>query len=79
MSVWIISKIHALRLTSFFIFLTYFPFMQSMHCFKSENSNGGRIDLLINRSILPSKYGLNDSAIISMIYHELFFAYFLHL
>ena len=27
--------------------------MQSMHCSKSENSKGGRIDFLINYSILP--------------------------
>ena len=42
-----------LCLASFFIFLTYFPLMQSIHCSKSENSNSGRIDFLINRSILP--------------------------
>ena len=53
MSVWIISKIYVLHLASFFIFLTYFHVMQSMHCSKSKNSKGGRIDFLINRSILP--------------------------
>ena len=53
MSVWIISKIHVLRLASFLIFLTYFPLMQSIHCSKSENSKCGRIDSLTNRSILP--------------------------
>jgi hypothetical protein len=50
-------------LAFFFIFFTNFPFMHAMHCSKSENSNGGRISLLTNLSIPPSKYGLNDSAI----------------
>ena len=37
----------------FLICFTYFPLMQSMHCSKSENSNGGRISFLTNLSILP--------------------------
>ena len=52
-SVWIISKIPELRLASFFIFLANFHLMQSIHCSNSENSNGGRIDALTKRSILP--------------------------
>ena len=52
-SVWIISRIPALRLAPFFMFLTNFPLMQSIHCSKSENSNGGRIDAFSERSILP--------------------------
>ena len=52
-SVWIISKIPSLRLAPFFMFLTYFPLMQSIHCSKSENSNDGRIDAFTKRSILP--------------------------
>ena len=51
--VWIISKIPSLHLAPFFMFLTYFPLMQSIHCSKSENSNGGRIDAFTKRSILP--------------------------
>jgi len=39
----------------FFIFLTYFPLIESIHCSKSENSNGGRIDACTKRSILPLK------------------------
>ena len=27
--------------------------MQSIHCYNSENSNGGRIDAFTKRSILP--------------------------
>jgi hypothetical protein len=53
MSVWIISKIYVLRLTSFLIFLTYFPLIQSAHYSKSKNSKCGRIDSLTDRSILP--------------------------
>ena len=52
-SVWIISRIPALRLAPFFMFLMNFPLMQSIHCSKSENSNGGRIDAFTKRSILP--------------------------
>ena len=51
-SVWIISRIPALRL-ALFMFLTNFPLMQSIHCSKSENSNGGRIDAFTKHSILP--------------------------
>jgi len=53
MSVWIISKVLALRLASFFIFLVNLTLMQSIHYSKSENSKGGRIDPLTKRSILP--------------------------
>ena len=53
MSVWIICKIHTLRLASFLIFFTYFLFMYSLHCSKSESSNGGRISFLTCLSILP--------------------------
>ena len=52
-SVWIISRISALCLESFFIFLENFPLMQSIHCSKFENSNGGRIDAFTKHSILP--------------------------
>jgi hypothetical protein len=41
-----------LLLAFFFIFFTNFPFMHSMHCSKSENSNGGRISFLTNLSII---------------------------
>ena len=53
MSVWIFYKIPMLRLSSFFIFFTYFPFMHSLHCSKSESSNGERIPFLTCLSILP--------------------------
>jgi N-dimethylarginine dimethylaminohydrolase len=39
--------------------------MQSMHCSKSENSKGGRIDSFIKCSFLPLEIWPNDSAIIS--------------
>src|SRR5690348_10573151 len=52
-SVCMISKIPVLLLAPFLIVFTYFPFMQSMHCSKSENSNGGRMLFLIILSILP--------------------------
>jgi hypothetical protein len=49
---WIIYRINVLRLTSFLIFSVYFPLMHSLHCSKSENSNGGRILFLTSLSIL---------------------------
>ena len=52
-SVWIISKIPALCLAFFFIFLANFPLMQLIYYSNLENSNGGRIDALTKRSILP--------------------------
>jgi len=53
MSVWIISKVLALRLAPFLICFTNFPLMHSMHCSISENSSGGRISFFTNLSILP--------------------------
>jgi hypothetical protein len=70
MSMWIIYRILMLCLASFLIFFVYFPLMHSLHYSKSENSNGGRILFLTSLSIPPSKYGLNDSAIISMTHLE---------
>lgn len=52
-SVWIISKIPVLCFAPFFICFTYFPLMQSTHCSKSENSNGGKMSLCTSLSILP--------------------------
>ena len=52
-SVWIISKIPALCLAFFFIFLANFPLMQLIYYSNLENSNGGRINALTKRSILP--------------------------
>jgi hypothetical protein len=53
MSVWIISNTHVLRFAPFLICLINLPLMQFMHCSKSLNSNGRRIDSLTKRSILP--------------------------
>src|SRR6185312_16131054 len=46
-------RIPALHLTHFFMFLTNFPLMESIHCSKSENSNGGRIDVFTKHCTLP--------------------------
>ena len=76
MSVWIISKTPWLLLAPFLIFLGYFPLMQSMH-FSSSKTKDGSIFSLMRRSIPPSKYGINDSAIISKKSHyRLFYAYY---
>jgi hypothetical protein len=49
-----------------------------MHYSKSDNSNEGRILFLTSLSIPPSKYGLNNSAIISTMHHEFYFVFCLH-
>jgi hypothetical protein len=48
-----------------------------MHCSMSENSNGGRISFLTSLSIVPSKYGPSDNAIISMSHEFSLFSFVL--
>ena len=47
------SDLTILMLSIVLYFLSNFSLMLSIHCSNSENSNGGRIDAFIKRSILP--------------------------